>query len=233
MTVVTASAIRRFATALRQDAEMFAPPTFAIVPALEAVRELDLGLDDSRVVHRAQSFRHRRTICAGDVLDTRAVLRDVRNLHGNKIARVDVTICDRRGHVVCTATTTLAERDPKRLPTARPTMGTGQAIEITRDDLVRYAHAAGDLNPIHLDPEAAKQAGLPGVIAHGMLTMGLALTAPVTACEAVFLHPVVVDEPPARLLVIGSGTELTLSHHGLTAAVIRTAAHLTTERSHP
>ena len=43
---------------------------------------------------------------------------------------------------------------------------------ITRDDLKRYGPAAGDPNPIHLDDEFAKQAGYPGVFAHGMLSMG-------------------------------------------------------------
>jgi acyl dehydratase len=45
-------------------------------------------------------------------------------------------------------------------------------IPLTREDLVRYAGASGDFNPIHWSEAAARQAGLPGVIAHGMLTMG-------------------------------------------------------------
>lgn len=45
----------------------------------------------------------------------------------------------------------------------------------TRTDLVRYAGASGDLNPIHYNDAAAAALGLPGVIAHGMLTMGTAL----------------------------------------------------------
>lgn len=40
---------------------------------------------------------------------------------------------------------------------------------ITREQLKEYATASGDYNPIHVDEEAAKKAGLPGVIAHGML----------------------------------------------------------------
>ncbi len=44
---------------------------------------------------------------------------------------------------------------------------------LSRGDLVNYAGVAGDANPIHWDEEIAKQAGLPDVIAHGMLTMGL------------------------------------------------------------
>lgn len=42
---------------------------------------------------------------------------------------------------------------------------------VSRDQLRRYAEASGDLNPIHLSDEAAEEAGLPGVIAHGMLTV--------------------------------------------------------------
>lgn len=48
--------------------------------------------------------------------------------------------------------------------------------EITRDTLVRYAGASGDFNPIHYNDTVATEAGLPGVIAHGMLTMGIAVT---------------------------------------------------------
>jgi acyl dehydratase len=49
------------------------------------------------------------------------------------------------------------------------------ALTFTRADLVAYAHASGDLNPIHQDEAFAKSVGLPDVIAHGMLTMGRAI----------------------------------------------------------
>jgi acyl dehydratase len=45
---------------------------------------------------------------------------------------------------------------------------------VTRADLVRYAGASGDFNPIHWSDRAATAVGLPGVIAHGMFTMALA-----------------------------------------------------------
>lgn len=48
-----------------------------------------------------------------------------------------------------------------------------KVIPLTRGDLVNYAGVAGDANPIHWDEDIAKLAGLPDVIAHGMLTMGL------------------------------------------------------------
>ena len=45
---------------------------------------------------------------------------------------------------------------------------------LTRDSLVRYAGASGDFNSIHYRDDVAVSVGLPGVLAHGMLTMGLA-----------------------------------------------------------
>ena len=47
-------------------------------------------------------------------------------------------------------------------------------VHITRADLVRYAGAALDFNPIHWNEAFAREVGLPDVIAHGMLTMALA-----------------------------------------------------------
>jgi acyl dehydratase len=46
---------------------------------------------------------------------------------------------------------------------------------VTRDSLVRYAGASGDFNPIHYRDDVAASVGLPGVLAHGMLTMGTAV----------------------------------------------------------
>ena len=52
-----------------------------------------------------------------------------------------------------------------------------QVFTVTRADLVRYAAASGDQNPIHQDDGVATSVGLPGVIAHGMYTMALAARA--------------------------------------------------------
>lgn len=50
-----------------------------------------------------------------------------------------------------------------------------RTTHLTRDSLVRYAGASGDFNPIHYRDDIAQSVGLPGVLAHGMLTMGLAV----------------------------------------------------------
>ncbi len=56
---------------------------------------------------------------------------------------------------------------------------TGPAIDhqLTRSDLVMYAGASGDYNPMHTDEVAAQAAGLPSVFGHGMFTAGLLATA--------------------------------------------------------
>src|SRR5690625_6214448 len=47
-----------------------------------------------------------------------------------------------------------------------------QLSPVSRLDLIKYAGASGDFNPIHTIDEEAEKAGLPGIIAHGMWTMG-------------------------------------------------------------
>jgi acyl dehydratase len=78
-----------------------------------------------------------------------------------------------------------------------------QTYRVTRADLVRYAGASGDFNPIHWSDRVATSVGLPGVIAHGMFTMALAaraVTAWVGRPDAVvdygvrFARPVVVPD---------------------------------------
>ncbi|WP_119696796.1 MaoC/PaaZ C-terminal domain-containing protein [Microbacterium halotolerans] len=48
-----------------------------------------------------------------------------------------------------------------------------RTVRLTRESLVRYAGASGDFNPIHYRDDVAARVGLPGVLAHGMLTMGI------------------------------------------------------------
>lgn len=50
-----------------------------------------------------------------------------------------------------------------------------RTVHLTRESLIRYAGASGDFNPIHYRDDVAARVGLPGVLAHGMLTMGLAV----------------------------------------------------------
>ncbi len=62
--------------------------------------------------------------------------------------------------------------DPARLRPGDPLPEVAETIE--RLDLIRYAGASGDFNPIHWNDEVARAVGLPGVIAHGMYSMAVA-----------------------------------------------------------
>lgn len=89
-----------------------------------------------------------------------------------------------------------------------------QHYAVRRVDLVRYAGASGDFNPIHWSDRVATEVGLPGVIAHGMFTMALtarAVAAWTTDAEVVelgckFTSPVLVpdDEEGAEVVVAGT-----------------------------
>lgn len=94
------------------------------------------------------------------------------------------------------------------------------ATMVTRETLVRYAGASGDFNPIHFSDFHAKALGLPGVIGHGMLTMGLALRAVtdwvgdparVRGAFVRFTRPILVpdDAIGAELVVTGTVTKIT------------------------
>ena len=94
-----------------------------------------------------------------------------------------------------------------------------QTFRVSRADLIRYAGASGDFNPIHWSDRVATKVGLPGVIAHGMFTMALAgraVTAWAGRPDAVvdlgvrFTRPVVVPDDD-------EGTEVRV------AAVVREA----------
>ena len=86
------------------------------------------------------------------------------------------------------------------------------AHDVDRDALVHYAGASGDFNPIHYRDDVAAAVGLPGVLAHGMLTMGLSVSTIVAwlgdsgrlvDVGVRFTRPVVVDpESGADLTVV-------------------------------
>lgn len=89
-----------------------------------------------------------------------------------------------------------------------------RTVHLTRESLVRYAGASGDFNPIHYRDDVAASVGLPGVLAHGMLTMGLAVetivpwlgdSGSILEYGVRFTRPVVVDpETGAELRIVAT-----------------------------
>ncbi|MFI7076736.1 MaoC family dehydratase [Micromonospora sp. NPDC049903] len=102
---------------------------------------------------------------------------------------------------------------------------TNQTFRVTRADLVRYAGASGDFNPIHWNDRFATKVGLPGVIAHGMFTMALvgrAVTAWAGGPDAVvdynvrFTRPVVVPDDEQGTEIVVSAVVREVTEEGLT-----------------
>jgi len=88
-----------------------------------------------------------------------------------------------------------------------------RTVHLTREALVRYAGASGDFNPIHYRDDVAERVGLPGVLAHGMLTMGLAVetivewlgdAGRILEYGVRFTRPVVVDAEDGADLVVSA-----------------------------
>jgi acyl dehydratase len=86
-------------------------------------------------------------------------------------------------------------------------------FKITRDSLVRYAGASGDFNAIHYRDDVAQAVGLPGVLAHGMLTMGAAVqcvvdflgdSGKVLDYQVRFTKPVLVDAVTGATLIVNA-----------------------------
>ena len=86
-------------------------------------------------------------------------------------------------------------------------------FKITRESLVRYAGASGDFNAIHYRDDVAKAVGLPGVLAHGMLTMGAAVqcvvdflgdSGKVLDYQVRFTKPVLVDAVTGATLIVNA-----------------------------
>ena len=140
-------------------------------------------------------------------------------------------------------------------PTAEPTTAAGTAaadavegaelpplsVRVSRTDLVRYAGASGDFNPIHWNDRVAESVGLPGVVAHGMLTMALGgrvvtdwLGDPgaVLSYQVRFTRPVPVpdvvdgvdDAPGALVELSGTVKSITVAEDGGRTARVEIAA---------
>ena len=103
-----------------------------------------------------------------------------------------------------------------------------QRYAVRRADLIRYAGASGDFNPIHWSDRVATSVGLPGVIAHGMYTLALAARGldtwaggpgHVVELGAKFSRPVVVPDDDRGIDVVVRGTVKEVTDEGVKVAL--------------
>jgi acyl dehydratase len=166
-----------------------APPVFAIVPVFEAL--LTPAVDVMpvaaipRIVHGEQDFHFRRPIRPGDKLVSRGKMIGYQGLEKGTRAAILLECRTEDGELVneqyvttfvrgMTVDKTVGDLSPEhkfddKLREQAPVAKVVQHID--NDQTFRYSPAAGDPMPIHLDEEIARDAGLPGIIAHGLCTM--------------------------------------------------------------
>jgi len=173
----------------RHTAGELAPPVFAIVPVWDvmtaAARLVTPPEAFEQVVHSEQDMRFFRPIVPGDVLRSKAVPVYVAVRGVGTTVAVRTETVDATGAVVNEQFVTLffrgpfqgdsgGEPAPEHKLTAA-TKATTPVAEMTyrfdENQTFRYAEASGDPVRIHLDDEAARAVGLPGIIIHGLCTM--------------------------------------------------------------
>jgi len=183
-----------------------APPVFAIVPVFESLLTPTVDVAPvaliPRVVHGEQDFHFHRPIRPGDKLVSRgkmigyeglengtraAVYLECRTEDGELVNEQYVT-CFFRGH---DAGKKIGDLSPEhkfdgalrdRAPLAKVVQ------HVDTDQTFRYSPASGDPMPIHLDEEVARDAGLPGIIAHGLCTMAFTSWAVLTEVAGSDVH---------------------------------------------
>jgi acyl dehydratase len=161
-------------------AVQLAAPAFDLVLDDEA-----LAIDRNLVLHAEQEMSFHRALAFGETVTVETAITGVANYGLGQACIFATTLRGADGRVAVAMVSTLAvagadptgtRHDPPPLPPA-----TDQVAEVTvriEDDTpARYAEASGDRNLVHLDPEVAVAAGLPGVIVHGLCTMATGATA--------------------------------------------------------
>jgi acyl dehydratase len=202
---LTAETVRRFAGATNERNPMFfedeplAPPAFPTVPALPllnaAMNDEELEVDLALMVHGAQEHIFHRPLKAGDVLEVRGSIDAVELEETGHSFTVLAELVDPTGETAVEVRSRLlirrtgSKRGGDLLPRGETLFEVTEKVD--EDQAARYAEASGDRNPIHLDAGFARnEAGLPGIILHGMCTMAF-------ACRAVLDS--VAGSDPCRL----------------------------------
>jgi acyl dehydratase len=221
--VVDADRAQAYAAAINDDNPLHvdgsvAQPVFACVPIVEHIDEAVSGLVSDEVrrwgVHGAQDSHLHIPLRHGMILTSRAspvgifprlggvtavVIKIESRLDDGALANMGyVTLVFRRkyeggGH----GEPAPDHRAPSETKTAAREAGAMHTVtyKIDDDQTYRYAKASGDHNRIHVDPEAARAVGLPGIIVHGMCTLGF-------ASRAVIAHACANDSRRLRRLAV-------------------------------
>ncbi len=163
-----------------------APPGFVAAALFVVAPDLLGQLTDRSVIHGEQTFTWHRALTMDSQLEISGTVTKVRERSGVAFVGFDLDVSDAIGPVAAGSSLFLIssrsapgtgseERDePAPLDDGAPGPG---GLSASRSDLIRYAAATRDWNPVHWDHKAAVAAGLPGVVVHGLLQASWAFAA--------------------------------------------------------
>ena len=194
-TEVTLDATQNYARACNDDNQRFfdaaapggivASPMFAVVvtwlSVITVMTDPEVHADLLRLLHVAQDMEFIAPIRPGDSITSTARIASIETHQSGESMALELEAHNGRGEAVNRSVFTIFIRGRR---TASPPAGVradnatvrgAQLIAVEQtidlDQTSRYAAASGDLNPIHVDANVAKMAGLPGIIVHGLCTM--------------------------------------------------------------
>jgi acyl dehydratase len=196
-TEVTLLALQKYACAYNDDnlsyfvptspGGIMAPPMFNVVVTwlslITAISDPDLRVDLLRLLHRSQDMQFFAPIRPSDRISASASILSIESAAAGEVLTIGLEASNQRQQRVSRARFTALIRgrreretqaqalNPDTVVSRQPLFTVSQTIDL--DQVVRYADASGDRNPIHLDESVARIAGLPGIIVHGLCTMAM------------------------------------------------------------
>jgi acyl dehydratase len=159
-----------------------APPMYAIVmiwsSIMGVVGDTDLKVDVVRLLHGEQDMEFFSPIRPGDKITSIAKVASIETKATGETLVLEINATNQVGQVVnrsmFNAFIRGGGKGGSEARVAEPERGepiASVAQQIDKDQTYRYKEASGDFNPIHVDENFAKMAGLPGIIVHGLCTM--------------------------------------------------------------
>jgi acyl dehydratase len=192
---LAADAMQKYARAYNDDNPAFfdanraggivAPPMFGVVVTWDALMKVmmdpELNVDLLRLVHGEQDMEFPTPMRPGDVVTATAKIVSIEDKSTGETMTVELKAANQNGQPVQKTHFIVFIRGSRKrdaaAPEARPVEPERGAPLLTiaqtidKDQTYRYREASGDPNPIHVDENVAKMAGLPGIIVHGLCTM--------------------------------------------------------------
>jgi acyl dehydratase len=168
----------------RHPGAIIAPPMYGVVPIWQSIVNVvgdpEVGADLLRLVHGEHEVEFFAAMRPGDVITSVATIRSITTGASGETLAIEIPARNQRDEPVQNTVFTAlirgtgtgrfeGEARDKESARGEPLAIVSQPIAM--DQTLRYAEASGDVNPIHLDANIARMAGLPGIIVHGLCTM--------------------------------------------------------------